>query len=314
LRGNHPRHEELEAFAAHFFNVESALYFSSGYDANMALLSTVPTRRDAIVMDERVHASAKEGARASLALIYKARHNDVESYESALRRARQAGARELFIAIESVYSMDGDCAPLAELCDLTRKYEATLIVDEAHATGIYGSSGRGLTEGMDDCSLITLHTCGKALGVSGAFVVGDKTLTQYLINKARPFLYSTAPSPILPPIVMRAMQLIDEEPQRRLSLLSRIHKTREKLKIAVKQWPLGGDRTQILPINIGDEAVTVEAARFFLERGLDVRAIRAPTVPTKQCRLRISLRSEHTDEQIKRLAEVMREAERHAHQ
>jgi len=311
LRGNHPEHEALEEAAALFFRSESALYFGSGFDANLALFSALPSRRGALILDERVHASVKEGARASFARKYAARHNDPRSFESALRRARRLGARDVFIAVESAYSMDGDKAPLGDILALARRHEATIIVDEAHATGIFGPTGRGLTESIRDSSLIALHTCGKALGVSGAFVVGSRVVKDYLINAARPFVYSTAPSPVLAAVVRRALALVDEEPWRRRKLLALIPKARSLIEGSLSRWKLGGDGTQILPVLVGADARAVRTAEHLEKRGLDARAIRPPTVPAGQCRLRLSLNADLTDDHLRRLAEALAEAERH---
>lgn len=331
LRGNHQEHEELEQAAAAFFHAESALYFNSGFDANLALFSALPSRRAGLVLDERVHASIKEGARASFAKKYTARHNDPKSFEDALRRARKSGARELFIVVESVYSMDGDRAPLPELLALAHRHEATLIVDEAHATGVFGRSGRGLSEDLQlvtpakagvqnknerldsglrrNDELITVHTCGKALGASGALVVGSRVIKEYLINAARPFLYSTAASPLLAAVVRRALALVDEEPWRRDRLLKLADTARKFLSSALSTWRLGGDRTQILPIIIGDDTVSLRAAEALQTQGLDVRAIRPPTVLAGQCRLRISLNVERSEADLERLAHALRKSE-----
>src|SRR5688572_6341027 len=197
LRGNHPLHEALERRAAEFFACGAALYFGSGYLANLALFTTLPGRHDAVVFDEAIHASMKEGIHAGVAERYRARHNDLESFAENLKRARENGADALWIAVEGVYSMDGDLAPLPQLAALAHEHDATLIVDEAHATGIFGPTGRGVSEGLRPERVIALHTCGKALGVAGALVCGPAIVVEYLINRARPFIYSTAPAPLL---------------------------------------------------------------------------------------------------------------------
>ncbi len=186
LRGHHPEHAALEEFAATFFAAEKALYMSTGFIANYTLFTALPTRHDAIVFDERVHASARDGIQASPARRYKARHNDLDSFADAVGRARRRGARQIWITVESVYSMDGDLAPIGGLMALARAFDAMLIVDEAHATGVFGATGRGLCEGLEGDALITLHTCGKALGAAGALVCGPAVVIDYLINTARP--------------------------------------------------------------------------------------------------------------------------------
>lgn len=309
LRGNHPEHEALEAAAADFFGAESALYFASGFDANLALFSTLPSRRAAIVLDERVHASVKEGTRASFARKYTARHNDLASFEAALVKARDAGARDVFLAVESVYGMEGDRAPLAALLSLAENHEATLVVDEAHATGVFGPRGRGLSEGLESPLLVCVHTCSKALGASGALVAGSRLVTDYLVNAARPFLYSTAPSPLIAAAVRRALELIDEEPWRRERVRSLVKAARRLLPPALSRWTLGGERTQVLPVLIGEDGDALRAARCVSERGLDVRAIRPPTVPEGTSRLRLSLNVGLDESDLVRLAAALKAAE-----
>ncbi|MBI3297117.1 MAG: 8-amino-7-oxononanoate synthase [Elusimicrobia bacterium] len=309
LRGNHPEHEALEAAAAKFFGSESALYCASGFDANLALFSTLPSRRGAIVLDERVHASVKEGARASFAKKYTARHNDLASFDAALTKARAAGVHDVFMAVESVYSMDGDRAPLAALLALAESHEATLVVDEAHATGLFGPHGRGLCEGMKSPLLVCVHTASKALGASGALVSGSRLVTEYLVNAARPFIYSTAPSPLIAAAVRRALALIDEEPWRRERVHSLVKAARRLLPPSLSRWTLGGELTPILPVFIGAEDAALSAARYVSERGLDVRAIRPPTVPEGTSRLRLSLNAGLDESDLVRLAKALKAAE-----
>ena len=301
LRGHHPLHAELEARAAAFFGYPSALYFSSGFLANFALFSTLCGRRDAVIFDEYVHASIKEGLHAAPAERYRARHNDPNAFEDALQRARENGAQELWIAVESVYSMDGDLAPLDALYDLARRYEATLIVDEAHATGIFGARGRGLGESLPQEGLISVHTGGKALGVAGALICGSETVIDYLINKARPFIYSTAPPPMLAAALIRALELIDEEPWRRETLRARTAFAAEALQRAV------GDCVRfagspIIPVILGKDSRALAVARALQDSGFDVRAIRPPTVPERTARLRIAFNAEHSEGDILALA------------
>ena len=301
LRGNHPAHGELETRAAEFFGVERALYFSSGFLANFALFSTLCERHDAIVFDERIHASVKDGIHASHAKRYRARHNDVASFEDALHRARAAGARQIWIAVESVYSMDGDLAPLEELAAIAHNFEAALVVDEAHATGIFGPTGRGAGETLGANATISVHTCGKALGVAGALICGHATVIDYLINKARPFIFSTAPSPLMAVALTRALALIDEEPWRRKKLLALTVLARDVL-----QWAAGDavrfGGSQIVPVVLKDEARTLAVAGRLQGAGFDVRAIRPPTVPAGTSRLRVSINVEHSEDDIRELA------------
>lgn len=303
LRGHHPEHLALEDFAAKFFGAERALYFSTGFLANLALFTTLPNRRDAVVFDELVHASVKEGVHAGHAARYKVRHNDVDAFEDAIRRARQAGAHDVWIAIESVYSMDGDQAPLADLRTLAAAYDAMLVVDEAHGSGVFGATGRGLSEGMYDERLIVLHTCGKALGASGGLLCAPATIVDYMINAARPFIYSTAPPPYVAAVVQRALQLVDEEAWRR----QRLH---DLIGLAHRRFALwrpanANVPTQIVPVILGAEDVTLGAASALQQAGFDVRAIRPPTVPPGTSRLRISLGADRTEDEIAALADEL---------
>jgi 8-amino-7-oxononanoate synthase len=300
LRGHHPAHARLEEFAARHFGTEKSLFFGSGFIANFALFTTLLGRHDALVFDERIHASVKEGMHASPAERYKAHHNDAQSFESEIRRARDKGAQGIFIAVESVYSMDGDLAPLAELDGIAKRYEASLIVDEAHATGIFGPRGRGLGEGMAGPHWISLHTCGKALGVAGALVCAGSETVDYLINRARPFIYSTAPPPMLAAAVERALQLVDEEPWRRERLLELAPLLHRAINPG-REFP----GSQIVPVILGDEARALEAARGLSERGFDVRAIRPPTVPDGTSRLRLSVNALHTHEDVAAVASAL---------
>jgi len=301
LRGHHPLHEALEGRAADFFSCEKTLYFGSGYLANLALFSTLCDRHDAIVFDEYVHASIKEGIHAAPAGRYRAEHNDLSSFEDKLKRARKDGRHSIWIAVESLYSMDGDFAPLDELAKLGREYDATMIVDEAHATGIFGKTGRGLSEDLNETHCIAVHTCGKALGVAGALVCGSATTIDFLINKSRPFIYSTAPPPMLAAALIRALELVDEEPERRTRLLANAELARERLNTGARDnLPVSG--SQIIPVILGDEKRTLEIAADLQEAGFDVRAIRPPTVPQGTSRLRISLNATHTEEDIAALS------------
>jgi 8-amino-7-oxononanoate synthase len=304
LRGHHHDHAELEAFAAGFFAAEKALYMSTGFVANYTLFTALAQRGDAIVFDEWIHASAKEGIHASHAKRYKARHNDAASFAEAAWRAKRRGARQIWITGESVYSMDGDLAPLPELMALAEDVDAILIVDEAHATGIFGPRGRGLSEGHEGERLITLHTCGKALGAAGALVCGPAVVIDYLINTARPFIYSTAPPPLVAAVVKRALELIDEQPWRRERLRERTAFARARLRAVLGhayQFP----ESQILPVVLGGADRAVAAAEALQRSGFDVRAIRPPTVPAGTSRLRLTINALHSDDEIEGFADCL---------
>lgn len=300
LRGHSDAHAELEQSAAEFFGTPKALFFGSGFAANFALFSTLLTRHDAVVFDEQIHASVKEGIHASPAKRFRARHNDVQAFEDALRKARSSKARRLLIAVESVYSMDGDIAPLHELEKLARAHDAVLVIDEAHATGVFGPRGRGAGEGLTSENIISVHTCGKALGVSGALVCGPAVIADYLVNKARPFIYSTAPPPMIATAVKRALELVDEEPWRRRRVLDLARVAHDAI------CPAAVFRgSQIIPVILGDAERTLNAAANLQRAGFDVRAVRPPTVPEGTSRLRISIHADHGENDIAALAETL---------
>lgn len=282
LRGNDPEHEALEAEAATFFGSEAALYFSSGFAANSAIFSTLPAGRDLIVHDSLIHASAHEGMRLSRAANVAAAHNDVDAFAEAIRVWRAAGnTGRVWIAVESLYSMDGDVAPLAALAELAAREEAFLIVDEAHATGVFGPDGRGLAAALDGREdVITLRTCGKALGCEGALVCCPRVLAEVLVNKARGFIFSTAPSPLAAAAVRAGLKLLRGQPERR----ERLHRL---IAFAGTRLPATG--SQIVPVILGDDARAMAIAAELRRRGYDVRGIRPPTVPPGTARLRISL-------------------------
>lgn len=309
LRGHHQAHAALEARAARVFGREAALYFGSGYLANFALFSTLCGRRDAIVFDERIHASMKDGIHAAPARRYRAAHNDLDAFEDAMRRARDTGAETLWLAIESVYSMDGDFAPLGALGALARRYDAVLIVDEAHATGVFGDTGGGLAP--PGGNLIAVHTCGKALGVFGALVCGPALVIDYLINAARPFIYATAPPPMLARALLRALDLLTEEPWRRETVLARARFAADKLAVAAGEAVTFAG-SPIIPVILGESERALAIAAVLQAGGFDVRAVRPPTVAEGTARLRLSIHADHSEDEIAALAEALARALRTA--
>lgn len=288
LRGNHPEHEALETQAAEFFGTERVLYFGSGYAANAALFSTLPQRDDIIIHDALIHASAHEGIAASKAQALAVRHNDVDAFANALRQWRSAGGTgHPWIAVESLYSMDGDRAPLAELAELADRHDGFLVIDEAHATGVFGRGGRGFSaelEGREN--VIVLHTCGKALGSSGALLGANRVLCDYLVNRARGFIYSTAPSPLMAVAVREALRMLADEPQRRADFEALRAFANEALTATLG---VAGSGSQILPVVIGDNSRAVRIAARMRAEGYDIRAIRPPTVPEGTARLRLAI-------------------------
>ncbi|MGK6320410.1 8-amino-7-oxononanoate synthase [Sphingomonas sp. DT-204] len=306
LRGNHPEHEALEEEAARFFGSEAALFFSSGYAANAALLATLPQRGDLVVHDALVHASAHEGMRLGRAEVRIAAHNDVDAFADAIAAwRRDGGTGRVWIAVESLYSMDGDRAPLDALAELADMHEAMLLIDEAHATGVFGPDGRGLAAHLDGHdNVIALRTCGKALGCEGALLCGPRIMRDFLINRGRAFIFSTAPSPLIAASVRAALRLLAAEPERRERLHALVAHAHDALV------PLGavGSGAQILPVILGDDARAMEVAAAVQAAGFDVRGIRPPTVPAGTARLRVSLTLNVTSEDVTALAAVLAQA------
>ncbi|RXZ65729.1 8-amino-7-oxononanoate synthase [Pelagerythrobacter rhizovicinus] len=305
LRGNHPEHELLEEEAARFFGSEAALFLASGFAANAALFATLPQRGDLVVHDALVHASAHEGMRLGRAECVAAAHNDPEAFRNAIRAWRSGGGRgRVWIAVESLYSMDGDKAPLDAFRALADEHEAFLLVDEAHATGVFGPEGRGLAahlEGLEN--VIVLRTCGKALGCEGALLTGPAFMRDFLVNRGRGFIFSTAPSPLIASAVREALRILAGEPERRQALVARIDEAERLLA------PLGAvcRGTQILPLIVGDDARAMSAAAAIQAAGYDVRGIRPPTVPAGTARLRISVTLNASFDDIAGLAATLGE-------
>ncbi|MEP6786584.1 MAG: 8-amino-7-oxononanoate synthase [Sphingomonadales bacterium] len=287
LRGNHDVHEALEVFAARHYGSESALYFATGFAANAALFATLPQRGDLIVHDTFIHASARDGMKLGRADCVGAAHNDAQAYDDAIVAWRTAGGTGTpWIAVESLYSMDGDRAPIAELAAVAARHDAMLIIDEAHATGVFGPEGQGLSHALAGReNVITLHTCGKALGCEGALLCGPKVVTDFLVNRGRPFIFSTAPSPLMAWLVHRAIGIIASEPERRNRLKAQVRQAETLL--ARLGIPTSG--SQILPVIIGDNGRTMRIAAALQDAGFDIRGIRPPTVPQGTARLRVSI-------------------------
>lgn len=310
LRGNDPEHEALEAEAAQFFRAETALFFGGGFTANTAIFSTLPARGDLIVYDELIHASAHDGMRLSKTNSVAARHNDPDSFADAIKAWRACGGTGTpWIAVESLYSMDGDMAPLDDLIAIADGNDAVLIVDEAHATGVYGN-GRGLGAHLEGRgNVISLHTCGKALGVMGALVLAPRSTRDFLVNRARPFIYATAPSPLMAATVRAALRLIESEPQRRTELKNRVTLVGQLLAQHGRHAPSG---SHIQPIIVGSDTAALTLAQNLQDRGFDIRAIRPPTVPEGTARLRLSLTLNASDDETRALLSSLEELEARA--
>jgi 8-amino-7-oxononanoate synthase len=287
LRGEHPEHAALEEEAARFFLAESALFFGAGFAANEAVLSTLPQRGDLVLYDALIHASCHEGIRLSRAESRVVPHNDAEAFEAALRDFRASNANAgAWIVVESLYSMDGDAAPLSALADIAARWGAFLVVDDAHATGVYGPNGRGLAYALEGReNVIALHTCGKALGLSGALLTLPAVLRDFLINRGRNFIFATAPSPLLAACVRAALPLIAKAEDRRTALAARV----ARLGAGLNRVGVAASGTQIQPAIVGADGAAVDLAARMQAAGFDIRAIRPPTVPEGTARLRVSV-------------------------
>jgi 8-amino-7-oxononanoate synthase len=288
LRGNHPEHEALETEAAGYFGAETALYFGGGYVANFAIFSTLPQAGDLVVHDELIHASVHEGLRRGRADFVAVPHNNVDAFDAAIVRWRQAGGKgRPWLSVESLYSMDGDSPNLVELFAVADRHEAMVVIDEAHATGILGPQGRGLAAAFEGRgNVITLHTCGKALGTVGGFILAPRVVRDFLVNRSRPFIFATAPSPLTAAITRAALELSRSNPARRERLARLVQFSGNELR---RQCGIEPSGSQIVPVIIGSDRAAVALAASLQRRGYDIRAIRPPTVPEGTARLRIAL-------------------------
>jgi 8-amino-7-oxononanoate synthase len=304
LRGNADEHVLLEAEAAAFFGTEAALFMGGGFNANQAIFSTLPRHGDLVLYDALIHASSHDGMRLGRAESRKFLHNSPADAATQIAAWRaEGGTGQIWIAIESVYSMEGTLAPLAEFAALARREAAVLVVDEAHATGLFGDQGRGLSHDYAaDPSVLTLHTCGKGLGVSGALICGAQVLIDVLINRSRGFIFATAPSPLNAALVRAALRDLAENATRRQRAWALIDHAHTE---AARLCGLSGYQSQILPVIIGGDKPTMALAETLQTRGFDVRGIRPPTVPKGTSRLRISLTGSLTKAVITALFETL---------
>lgn len=301
LRGNHPEHEALEAEAAAFFGCEATLYMGGGFQGNVALFATLPAAGDLVLYDELVHASAHDGMRLGRADLVSFAHNNAADARVKLAEWQAAGGDgQVWIAVESVYSMEGDIAPLTDFAAVARDVDAILVVDEAHATGVFGAAGQGFAHGFGEVQVLTLHTCGKGLGVSGALICGARVLIDTLVNRARPFIFATAPSPFDAALVRAAIGALQNQPQFKEAAEARIAHAHEQ---AARLCGLNDLQSQIIPVIIGADKPTMARAEALQQAGFDVRGIRPPTVPRNTSRLRVSITGNVTHAEITSLFE-----------
>ena len=305
LRGHRDGFTAVERRFAAFKRTERSIYFSSGYLANIAVLATLPEKGDVIFSDESNHASLIDGIRLSRAQRAVFQHNDVDDLVRLLSESKNVPVNQRFVVVESLFSMDGDYAPLADYVSVCENFDAVLFVDEAHAVGVYGDDGSGLihSAGIDDDVLLSVNTAGKALGVAGAFVAGPAWLIDYLEQRARPFVFSTASPPAVAAALEASLDVIAGEPERRKRLLARVRFLRARLKQA--GLPLPTDISQIIPIIVGDNTAAVKLAQALQQRGFDVRAIRPPSVPDNTARLRVSVNASLSEDDLDRFVDAL---------
>ena len=290
ISGSLPLHAELEARLAALKGTEAALLFPSGYHANIGAITTLVGRDDAVFSDALNHASIIDGCRLSGATVHVYPHRDTTALATALTASR---ARRRLIVTDSIFSMDGDHAPLAEICALAEAHGAMVMVDEAHATGVFGASGAGLVEalGLHGRVTVQMGTLGKALGCAGAFIAAGREIVDLLVNRARSFIYTTAPAPPIVAAAGAALDLVAREPERRAYLLTQSAELRRRLAALGLDVPPGDG--PILPVIVGDSDAAMRWSSALLERGVFVTAIRPPTVPRGTARLRVTLMATH---------------------
>lgn len=302
ISGTMELHTRLEERIARFKGRESAILFSSGYLANLGVITSLVGREDVVIVDRLNHASIIDAARLSFAKLLVYPHRDMSRLERILERC-QAYKRRLIVT-DSIFSMDGDLAPLPEIVSLAKKYQAFVMIDEAHATGVFGRKGRGAEEhfGLEGEIDIVMGTLSKAIGSLGGFVTGSQRLIEYLRNKARSFIYTTALPPGVCAASMAGLDLIENEPLLRERLWQNVRYIRDGL--LRMGFDLMGSETQIIPILIGGVGKTMEISEYLFSQGIFIPGIRPPTVPEDRCRLRMSLMATHTREDLDRLLEV----------
>jgi 8-amino-7-oxononanoate synthase len=310
ISGTQSPHLALECALAQWKQTEAALCFSSGYAAALGTIPALVTKNDVVLLDKLCHASLIDGAKLSGAVLRVFPHNHVGKLESHLEWARREHAgKRVLIVTESVFSMDGDRAPLRELVQLKKRFGALLMLDEAHAVGVIGSNGRGLAaaENLNDDVDVQMGTLSKALGASGGYICSSRTLIEWLINRARSFIYSTAPAPAIAAAALAAVDFLasPQGEERRLLLLERIRLMQGLLPCAGLNEEQSGARSAIFPWIVGDEEAALNLAAALQNGGFLVPAIRYPTVAKGAARLRITVSAVHEEPQIRALCKAI---------
>lgn len=330
ISGNFELHDALESELATFKGTDAALLFNSGYHANIGVIPALAGEGDVIFSDELNHASLIDGCRLSKAKTIVYRHNDLNHLESLLKdltrlpsadtlslARRGLGRGRILIITESLFSMEGDLCPLPDLLGLAKKYGAIVYLDEAHAVGVFGDHGEGLAPKGASTLLVSMGTLGKAFGSYGAFVAGSRTLKEYLINKARSFIFTTALPPPAVGASLAALKIVREEPERRERLWENIKNAGRVLSL--RESFVGGlnrhqkaslappDLAPIISIKIGPADRTMQISRRLFEEGIYIQGIRPPTVPEGTSRLRLTVTATHTEDQIGRLIACLKD-------
>lgn len=307
VTGHHRYHDDLEKQLAKFVNMPAALLFSTGYMANIGVLGALVGRGDAIFADKLNHACLNDGGYYSLAELNRFAHNDVAALENLLKAST---AKHKLVAVDAVFSMDGDIAPLAEYLALCEKYDAYLYIDDAHGFGVLGEHGQGSLNHLKLKSprIIMMATLGKAAGVAGSFVAGESVVIDYLIQTAKSYVYSTPAPPALSATLSASVRLIEQGDDLRVHLRSLIAYFKENLQC--KKWTLMPSETSVQPLVVGGNLEALALSEYLQSHGILVPAIRPPTVPVGTARLRISLSAAHSLDDIKHLISAIHQAEK----
>jgi 8-amino-7-oxononanoate synthase len=303
VTGRGSLHAELETELARFEGTEASLLFSTGFAANVGAITSLVGSEDIVFSDAKNHASIIDGCRLSSAQIQVYKHGDVDDLRQSLAVSRH---RRKLIVTDTLFSMDGDLAPLPQIAELAREHSAMLFVDEAHATGVFGKEGRGVCEhlGVEDGVHICVGTLSKGLGSVGGFVAGSQTLVDWVSNRARPYVFSTAMPEAMAAAGLAAIQAVKDEPFRRQELLQRAASLRERLKSHGLR--IGSSQSQIIPVILGSPGKTMQAGAQLRQAGFFVPGIRPPSVPAGESLLRISLSWLHQPAQLESLAHTLR--------
>jgi len=309
LRGHHEIWDEVEALLAAWHGSETTLMMTSGYNANEGLIATLAEPGDWVAVDELSHACIIDGLRLARPRKYLFRHNDLNHLEDGLKAesAKRPPGREMFVVTESLFSMDGDTAPLPSLVELCERHGAQVIVDEAHSTGCFGDSGSGCVDaaGLRGRVLASVHTGGKALGLAGAYVCGSRLLKEYLTNRCRHLIFTTALPPAIGAWWRKRIPQVQEDRAGR----ERLHRNASRFRMSLLARGIDPPGLHfVVPVMVGSDKASVRAAESLQAAGFDVRAIRPPTVPAETCRLRISIHANHEPSVLDSLAAAVAEA------